>query len=171
MAKRRYYDGPMLASAVDFYAPGSAYGIKELRQHYAVNDAGENVLVRRVGHYYCAARLEGLAFKDEQVDRKTVETYEGRPDGLLSRSVTYAAVDADYRHVVRAAAPRCTCVLAPGNTPARRERTRGRQRKEAVALRACSKRTSRCRSPRWRRSTHGCPPHRPPRASPSAPST
>lgn len=141
VAKRRYYDGTMLASAVEFYAPGSAYGIKELRQQYAVNAAGENVLVRRVGHYYCAARLEGLAFKDEQVDRKTVETYEGRADRLTSRSVTYAAVDADYRQVVRAvrtfALPgrsitgRGTCMGAPD-----------------TLRRVCSKRTSRCRSPR-----------------------
>ena len=52
---------------MEVYQPGAAYGIRELRQYFALNAAGENVLARRVGLYFSSARLEGLARKDEQV--------------------------------------------------------------------------------------------------------
>ena len=111
--KRRFYNGAALASTRELYHPGSAYGIRELEQHFAVNEAGESVVVRRVGHYYAAARLEGLAFKEEHVGAKTVERYEARADRLCQRSVTYgrvAAADVGVRQLPPAAARRlCGC--------------------------------------------------------------
>jgi hypothetical protein len=95
--KRRFYDGALLASTEERYNPGSAYGVKELHQYYAPNASGENVLKQRTCHYYCSARLEGLAYKDEVVNFKTIEKYEGRSDGLVYRSVTYGAVDPEVK--------------------------------------------------------------------------
>jgi hypothetical protein len=111
--KRRYYEGASLAHSVESYSPGSAYGIHELHHYYSVNEAGESVVARRVGHYYCSARLEGLAFKDEQVGVKTVERYEGRADRLKYRSVTYGRAAAADALVL---APALLCLdLAHGN--------------------------------------------------------
>ena len=74
-SKRRFYDGPALARSVEVYNAGAAYGIRELHHHYGVNEAGESVVARRVGHYYTAARLEGLTFKDEQARFAAVITW------------------------------------------------------------------------------------------------
>jgi hypothetical protein len=90
--KRRFYDSTILTSTVESYLPGSAYGIKELRQYFSLNSAGENVVAQRLGCYYCSARLEGLALKDEKIGVKTIERYEERGDRLEYFSVTYGNV-------------------------------------------------------------------------------
>jgi hypothetical protein len=48
MEKRRYFDGPYIKTFIEYYSTGSAYGIKELRQIYEVNSAGESSLARQV---------------------------------------------------------------------------------------------------------------------------
>jgi hypothetical protein len=92
--KQRFYAGAAVSVTREQFHAGSAYGIRELEQHFALNEAGESAVVRRVGHYYAAARLEGLAYREEQVGAKTVERYEARPDRLVQRSVTYGRVPA-----------------------------------------------------------------------------
>jgi hypothetical protein len=99
--RRRFYDGVLLVSTEEHYSPGSAYGVKEVHQYYAPNAAGENVLTRRICHYYCSARLEGLVYKDELVNIKTIEKYEGCIDGLAYRSATYGPVDPEVKATVR----------------------------------------------------------------------
>lgn len=62
------------------FLPGRPFGLKENEL-----EAG----VRRRMRFLPAARLDGLQMREEHFGRKTIETYVGRDDRLVYRSVTF----------------------------------------------------------------------------------
>ena len=76
---------PLKSNAkLERFDPGSAYGIKEA---YTVPDK------ERVMHFYTSARLDGLVKRVEIFGQKMMETFSGRDDNLVYRSVTYDPVE------------------------------------------------------------------------------
>lgn len=106
LLERRRTFAPASAAAVgttaEQYAPGAAYGVRELRAEYAADTAGATVLARRTASYYASARLDSLVSKDEIVGVKTIERFKGRPDRLTYRSATYGPAPDDGASQVRA---------------------------------------------------------------------
>lgn len=66
------------------FLPGSAFGIREV---YTVPDH------ERVMNFYTSARLDGLLKRHEVFGQKMTETFSGRDDNLIYRSVTYDPVE------------------------------------------------------------------------------
>lgn len=89
--RRVYYSGEIISTTLEYFNPGAAYGIKELRVVYVTDASGVNEINRRVYKYYWSARMDGNVLKDEQIGIKTVEQFEGREDKLYYRSATYGA--------------------------------------------------------------------------------
>ena len=76
---------PLKSNAkLERFDPGSSFGIKEA---YTVPDK------ERVMHFYTSARLDGLVKRVEVFGQKMMETFSGRDDNLVYRSVTYDPVE------------------------------------------------------------------------------
>eukprot|EP00002_Diphylleia_rotans_P017531 TRINITY_DN3404_c0_g1_i3.p1 TRINITY_DN3404_c0_g1~~TRINITY_DN3404_c0_g1_i3.p1 ORF type:complete len:916 (-),score=156.85 TRINITY_DN3404_c0_g1_i3:477-3224(-) len=64
----------------EFFEPGRSHGLKE---HIYIEGK------RRTMHFYPSARLDGLVSRDEMIGKKIIETFTGREDRLIYRSITY----------------------------------------------------------------------------------
>jgi hypothetical protein len=80
---------------VETFLPGRPFGlhIHELKEG-----------VRRRMHFFPNARLDGLQLREELLGKKTVETYTGRDDRLVYRSVTFDEASATTALATAAAA-------------------------------------------------------------------
>lgn len=68
---------------------------------------------RRDMSFYSAARLDGLVLRAEQIGVKMIETFAGRDDHLVYRSVTYLPPVEQPPEAERKCAPVTTLVSAP----------------------------------------------------------
>lgn len=86
----------------EYFKPGSAFALRELH-------TAHGLAPMRRATFYAAARLDGLAVREQQLGLKLVELFEGRADRLTRRAATYApaAQPAAQAEGVEAAAPRC----------------------------------------------------------------
>lgn len=65
---------------VERFDPGSSNGLMELVTVHGV---------QRTATFYQSARLDGLVKREENIGQKMIETFEGRDDQLIYRSVSY----------------------------------------------------------------------------------
>ena len=103
--RRAYYEGERISSTIEYFDPGSAYGVKLLKLVWATDAGGNWDQQSRTCEYYSSARLDGMAHKDETIGVKTIELYEGREDRLCYQSVTYGKP----KHAVDPAVRRTDC--------------------------------------------------------------
>ncbi|GMH37248.1 hypothetical protein BSKO_05121 [Bryopsis sp. KO-2023] len=82
LRERKVY--PMKETTIEYFDPGSSFGIKEL----LVIRGEKNVM-----DFYHTARLDGLIRREEYIGTKMIETFQDRDDRLVYRSVTYGKVE------------------------------------------------------------------------------
>ncbi|KAJ0405407.1 hypothetical protein ATCC90586_009446 [Pythium insidiosum] len=79
-SRRRY---PMEGRFEEYFGPG--------RQPEALKARLEWIGYRRELHFYTSARMDGLVKREEHIQKRMAEYYEGRDDCLIFRSVTLAS--------------------------------------------------------------------------------
>eukprot|EP00803_Ostreobium_quekettii_P006145 evm.model.scf_58.17 EVM.evm.TU.scf_58.17 scf_58:148652-165934(+) len=84
LRERRVY--PQKETSIEYFNPSSSFGLKQL-----LVVKGE----KHIMHFYHTARLDGLVCREEYLQRKMIETYTGRDDRLVYRSVTYSQASPD----------------------------------------------------------------------------